>query len=146
MKYVNEVWSILDSTRGASSINSLDIIDIYDRWLSDGVFDVSNLNIRDEATKAKLIELLKQMSNQELIDLFYIVKQNERVSDTYEFRAGDRLALAIFKRYANTNGTVLDIASGSAQFIRTLYQEEVGKSYSGEEINPHVVKVARVLR
>ncbi|STY78257.1 EcoKI restriction-modification system protein HsdS [Macrococcoides caseolyticum] len=145
MKYVNEVWSILDSTRGASSINSLDIIDIYDRWLSDGVFDVSNLNIRDEATKEKLIGLLKQMSNQELIDLFYIVKQNERVSDTYEFRAGDRLALAIFKRYANTKGAVLDIASGSAQFIRTLYQEEVGKSYSGEEINPHVVKMARVL-
>lgn len=87
MKYVNEVWSILDGTRGNSYINSLDIIDIYEKWLSDGVFDVSNLNIRDEVMKEKLIELLKHMSNQELIELFYTVKQNERVSDTYEFRA-----------------------------------------------------------
>lgn len=145
MKHINEVWNILDKLRGSTHINSLDIIDIYEKWLNDGVFDLSKLNIQEEIEEEKIIKLLKQMSNEELINLFYFIKQNERASDTFEFEEGDKLALKIFEQFANKNGTVLDIASGSAHFIRTLFKEGIGSSYSGEEINPHVVKIAQVL-
>lgn len=145
MKDINEVWNILDKLRGSTHINSLDIIDIYEKWLNDGVFDLSKLNIQEETEEEKIIKLLEQMSNEELINLFYFIKQNERASDTFEFEEGDKLALKIFEQFANKNGTVLDIASGSAHFIRTLFKEGIGSSYSGEEINPHVVKIAQVL-
>ncbi|WJP97400.1 N-6 DNA methylase [Macrococcus bovicus] len=145
MDLLKKAWPIMDALRGKVRISSLDVINIYEEWLETGRFNLSVLNSKESADLNELESLLEQLSEDELIQFFYMINQHDRTHELFEFDEGEKLALEIFKHYAETSGTVLDIASGSGHFIRQLHEAGIGSDYHGEELNPNAIKIAEVL-
>ncbi|TDL94178.1 methyltransferase domain-containing protein [Macrococcus brunensis] len=140
-----KIWRFLDSIRSFGKIDSLTLIQIYKDWLQTGEFNLDQLSFMTDEQKNEFKKLLIGLSNEEKNNLFYIINSMERSNDLFVFEEGEKLAIQIFERLAATDGTVLDIGSGSGHFLREMHHAGIGSAYEGEEINKNAAEIAETL-
>src|SRR5699024_8912554 len=131
----NNTWEKLDKLRG--------------RWKFNEVRNTILKTIKNKEERELNEEIVQELdlrskTTDELINLFYSLKDTSFENIFYFNESLENLALEIFRKNTASN-SILDLGSGVGHMLYKAAQEYKFKDLEGEEINPDSIEISNII-